>query len=123
MQGLTQRLVVKLLALIDMLGDLKRHLDEEFAKEGSSGRATFEPWQLVLPMAGHGLENLPSFAADELTVLFGQGEYELMQQMMLFERRCWSAYVSFQEFCERRTALEAIMPAPFKWEGNMASTL
>jgi hypothetical protein len=110
------------LALIDLHGDLKRHLDQEFAKKGSPKRTAFEPWQLVLPMTGNRIEDIPTFDADELTVLFGEGENELMQQLMLFQRRCSSAYISFQEFCDRRAALEAMMPAPFQWDGNMAST-
>jgi hypothetical protein len=73
-------------------------------------------------MTGYRVEDIPSFAADELTVLFGEGEPELMQQLMLFQRRCSSSYVSFQEFCDRRAALEAMMPTPFQWHGNMAST-
>lgn len=121
-QALTQRVVVKLLTLIDVLGDLKRHIDEEFAKAGTTGRETFEPWQLVLPMSGHSVENVPGFSPDELTVLFGESEYALMQKLMLFQRRCASSYVSFQEFCDRRAVLEASMPIPTKWEGHMAIT-
>ena len=74
-------------------------------------------------MAGHRVEDLAAFAVEELTVLFIHGEYELMQELMLFQRRCSSSYVSFQEFCDRRVALEAAMPAPIRWEGNMASSL
>jgi gas vesicle protein len=122
-RGLTQRLVVKLLAIIDALGDLKRHIDEEFSKEGTAERSSFEPWQLVLPMAGQRVEDVPRFTSDELTVLFSEGEYELMQELMLFQRRCASSYVSFQEFCDRRAALETVMPAPISWDGNMARTL
>jgi len=122
-QGLTQRLVVKLLVFMDMLGDLKRHLDEEFAKKDSPGRTTFEPWQLILPMSGQGSSNLPAFTADELEVLFEMREYDLMQQLMLFERRCSSAYANFKEFCDRRDALQSIMPTPVKWDGDIATTL
>jgi hypothetical protein len=121
-QALTQRLLIKLLALIDVHGDLKRHLDQEFAKKGNTKLASFEPWQLVLPMTGNRVEDIPRFTADELTVLFGEGENELLQQLMLFQRRCSSAYVSFQEFCDRRAALDTMMPTPFQWDGNMAST-
>lgn len=122
-QAVVQRIVIKLLALLDVLGDLRRHFNESFAKAETAERTTFEPWQLVLPVTGQSANDVPTFSADELAVMFSAGESKLMQQMMLFQRRCASAYVSFATYCEKRSALEAMLPAPVGWQGNMGTML
>ncbi len=113
------RLSVKLLTINDEIGNLREYVRHWLGTKDQPGREKMEPFQLVPPMMGPSDQDIVTLEAEELAVLFGGGHYELMQKLMLLQRRAASINVSFRAYCIRREAWKDIAPTPEDFQGSL----
>jgi hypothetical protein len=115
------RLSVSLIVTVGVLGTLRAHLKEQLSKAGDPAFRQRELWELVKPMAAAASDEIPTFDIEGLSILFEDNELDLMQQLILFRRRCAADQLAFIDFCHRRADLAERLPAPVLIKGNIAS--
>ena len=90
-------------------GGLVRHIEAAFWDFGSHVE---EPWQCVQAAVGVPIPDR-FFEVEDLAILYGIGEFELVGRLNLIQNRILVSLHAFQKFSDLRNELSDLIPANF----------
>jgi hypothetical protein len=112
--------LVKLIQIVNGVGDLHRTIEAQIAESRQAGDGDKQLWQRVIGVIGLPEQQI-RFETDELAVLVAAKEFDYLPQLMLAAARYATLVAGFRDYTERRRRLLDEIPA--RMNGNVGTII